>query len=136
MSCMVSRLVGAVLIATACASALTQEAHAPTIEQAMDDYKHARYAKAEEGLRAAAKRGDVRAQELLGFMYSFGPKVYPGIPYDRHAAAMWFERAARGGSASARYMYCTLTRHANTYRPRSAPCFSERSENTGRAARD
>ena len=97
----------------------------------MDDYAHARYVRAEGGLRDAAKRGDVRAQEVLGFMYAFGPNLYPGIPHDRHEATVWFERAARGGSHSARYMYCALTRHADTHRLRSLPCVIARADGGG-----
>ena len=119
---MVRRLLSAVLVFTGCAVSPTAHAGAPGIDQAMDDYAHARYVKAEGGFRAAAELGDVRAQEILGFMYAFGPDVYPGIAYDRHEAAVWFGRAARAGSESAQYMYCALTRHAVTYRLRSAPC--------------
>lgn len=133
---MIRRLVAAALIAAGCAAQVTAVAAATTLEQAMDDYEHGRYVKAEEGLRAAAEGGNLRAQELLGFMYAYGPKTYPGIPHNPHEAALWFERAARGGSASARYMYCSLTRPAATYRMRSAPCFVERRGNSEQAGRE
>jgi TPR repeat protein len=119
---MVRRFLSAVLISGGCAISPPAHAGAPGIDQAMEDYAHARYVKAEAEFRAAAEEGDVRAQEILGFMYAFGPDVYPGIRYDRHEAAVWFGRAARAGSESAQYMYCALTRHAVTYKLRSAPC--------------
>ncbi len=119
---MIKRLVCAFLVTAACAGGFTARAGAPGFEQAMDDYAHARYVRAEFGFRAAAELGDVRAQEILGLMYAFGPNLYPGIPQNRHEAAVWFERAARGGSDSARNMYCAITRHTVTYRLRSARC--------------
>lgn len=119
---MLRRLLSAVLVSAGCTVSPTAHAGAPSIDQAMEDYAHARYVRAESGFRAAAEQGDVRAQEILGFMYAFGPDVYPGIRYDRHEAAVWFGRAARAGSESAQYVYCALTRHAVTYRLRSAPC--------------
>ena len=136
MSDTIRRLVAGVLISAGCAPTLMAQAGAPGIVQALNDYERARYVRAEAGLRVAAEQGNVRAQELLGFMYAYGPTVYPGIAYNRYEAAMWFERAARGGSVSARYMYCALTRHAATYRLRSAPCYSERKESTEQAGRE
>lgn len=133
---MLRRVLAVVLVAAGCAPGIAAQAETPSLEQAMNDYERGRYVKAEEGLRAAAEAGNVRAQELLGFMYANGPKAYPGIALNPHEAALWFERAARGGSASARYMYCSLTRNANTYRMRSGPCFVERKENTDRAERE
>lgn len=125
---MIKRLVCAFLVTAACAAGFTARAGAPGFEQAMDDYAHARYVRAEFGFRAAADLGDVRAQEILGLMYVFGPNLYPGIPQNRHEAAVWLERAARGGSDSARHMYCAITRHTVTYRLRSAPCTIGRTE--------
>ena len=119
---MIRRMLSAVLISAGCALSPAAHAGDPGIDQAMEDYAHARYVKAEGALRVAAEHGDVRAQEILGFMYAFGPEVYPGIHYDRHEAAVWFGRAARAGSDSAQYMYCALTRHAVTYRLRNARC--------------
>jgi TPR repeat protein len=129
-------LVAAALISAGFAPQLTAQGATPALEQAMDDYEHGRYVKAEAGLRAAAEGGNLRAQELLGYMYAYGPKAYPGIAFDPHEAALWFERAARGGSVSARYMYCSLTRNANTYRIRSGPCFTERGQGTDQAGRE
>lgn len=119
---MLKRLVFVLLASAACAPGLCAQGGTANFEQAMDDYEHARYARAEGALRTAAEQGNVRAQEVLGFMYAFGPSLYPGIHYDRHEAVVWFDRAARGGSESARFMFCALTRHAATYRLRSAPC--------------
>jgi TPR repeat protein len=119
---MVRRLLSAIMLFTGCSASPTAHAGAPGIDQAMEDYSYARYVKAESAFRAAAEQGDVRAQEILGFMYAFGPDIYPGIRHDRHEAAVWFGRAARAGSESAQYMYCALTRHSATYRLRSAPC--------------
>ena len=125
---MIKPLIRAVLFSAGCAAGFTAQADAPTMEQAMQDYAHARYVRAEGGFRAAAELGDVRAQEILGTMYAFGPSLYPGITHNRHEAAVWFERAARGGSDSAPYMLCALTRQPVSHRLRSAPCFNERKE--------
>jgi TPR repeat protein len=133
---MTKRLLCLFLVTAACAAGFTARADTPGFEQAMDDYAHARYVSAEGGFRAAAELGDVRAQEILGYMYAFGPNLYPGIQHNRHEAAVWFERAARGGSDSARYMYCALTRHAVTYRLRSAPCFAGRRDGIHQAGRN
>lgn len=133
---MIRRLVAAALIAAGCAFGLPARAGEPSLAQAMNDYEHGRYLSAEVGLRAAAASGEVRAQELLGFMYAYGPRAYPGIAHNPHEAALWFERAARGGSANARYMYCALTRNTNTYRMRSGPCFVERRAGAEQAGRE
>jgi TPR repeat protein len=132
---MTKRLVCAFLITAACAAGFTARAGAPGFEQAMDDYAHARYVRAEFGFRAAAELGDVRAQEILGLMYAFGSDLYPGIPQNRHEAAVWLERAARGGSDSARFTYCAITRHPVTYRLRSAPCAIGRTQGAGQMGR-
>jgi len=65
--------------------------------QAMLAYERGQYVYAANRLRAAAHKGDAHAAEMLGFMYSFGAEMYPGMVRDLHAATHGFDLAARGG---------------------------------------
>jgi uncharacterized protein len=66
------------------------------------------YAEALTYLRVAADEGDTQAAEILGFLHSYGPEMFPGVVRDPVAAREWFERAARGGRSVGRYMSCAL----------------------------
>jgi TPR repeat protein len=79
-------------------------------EKATVAYRLGHYAAAHEQLLIAANKGDPAAQELLGFMYVFGPSIYPGVTRDLVAGALWFDRAARSGRSTARFMSCALHR--------------------------
>jgi len=86
-------------------------ASAGDMERAMELYERQHYAMARDFFHAAARAGNAQAQEILGFMYAFGPEVYPGVARDLQAAASWFDRAARGGRPVGRYMACAVARH-------------------------
>lgn len=95
-----------------------------TLEEAMQAYERGDYVKAQSELLVAARSGDSQAQELLGFMYAMGPELYPGTTRNLHAAAQWFDRAARSGRPAARYMHCALWRHESARPPvRDIYCF-------------
>ena len=80
------------------------------IEEALAAYERGNYVEAEAQLLRAAQSGDAQAQEMLGLMYAMGAGVYPGVQRNLIAAAVWFDRAARGGRPVARYMHCALSR--------------------------
>jgi len=91
--------------------------------QAMQFYESGHYVHALDRLRAAARHGDARAAEILGFMYGFGPAMFPGVGRDLNAAAHWFDLAARGGQPVGRYMVCALRKHAGTPVQGARHCF-------------
>ncbi len=88
--------------------ALSAAASADEFETAMRHYEKGQYAIAIPLLHAAAKAGDARAQEFLGFMYAMGGTLYPGVAADREAALHWFDVAARNGRPMSRNMHCAL----------------------------
>ncbi|OGA72379.1 MAG: hypothetical protein A3G81_24620 [Betaproteobacteria bacterium RIFCSPLOWO2_12_FULL_65_14] len=94
-------------------------------EEARVAYERGHYASAQQQLLIAANKGDAASQELLAFMYLFGPSMYPGVARDLSAASFWFERAARSGRSVARYMSCALHRREAARRP--GPQYRERS---------
>ena len=59
---------------------------ADDMEQAMEFFESGHYVHARDHLRAAARNGDARAAEILGFMYGFGPAMFPGVGRDLGAA--------------------------------------------------
>jgi TPR repeat protein len=79
-------------------------------DEAMRDYEHGEYKRAQTKLHAVAERGDPQAQEILGLMYAFGSQLYPGISQDLRAAGIWLDRAARAGRPVARIAYCAVAR--------------------------
>ena len=94
---------------------------ADDMEQAMEFFESGHYVHARDHLRAAARTGDARAAEILGFMYGFGPAMFPGVGRDLGAAEHWFDMAARGGRPVGRYMVCALRKHAGA--PAARRCF-------------
>jgi len=72
---------------------------------------------------AAAGNGDARAAEILGFMFGFGPEMFPGIGRDLSASVRWFDTAARGGRPVGRYMVCALRKHAGALPLAAQRCF-------------
>lgn len=92
-------------------------------EQARVAYERGDYARAHDKLLAEARKGDAEAQELLAFMYAFGPQLYPGVARDLTAAAQLFDRAARSGRPTARLMYCALARRGALHFPKEVYCF-------------
>ena len=98
--------------------------------QAADNYEQARlayergdYPSAHDMLLTEARKGDPEAQELLAFMYAFGPQLYPGVAQDLTAAAHLFDKAARSGRQSALFMHCALVRRGTLHRPNQVFCF-------------
>ncbi len=73
-------------------------------------YENGRYVEAHKQLLVAANDGHAQAQEIVGFMYAFGPNLYPGVAQDLRSAALWFSRAAKAGRPVARHMECVLVR--------------------------
>ena len=106
---------------------------ASDMEDAMLAYERGHYAAAFKHFQAAARAGDARAQEILGFMQAFGPDVYPGVTRDPRAAAKWFDLAARNGRPASRYMMCAMLRHADDSLPNGWRCFDWIAE-TGKPA--
>lgn len=89
----------AVLLATAGMAAAEDD-----MATAREFLENRLYAESLYYLRAAADTGDAQAAEILGFMYSFGPELFPGVARDPAAAAHWLGIAARAGRPAARYM--------------------------------
>ena len=100
------------------------------LAQAVDNFEDARvayeqgdFAKAHEKLLVGAKNGDADSQELLGFMYVFGPEVFPGVPQDLKMAAQLFDQASRNGRSSALAIHCALARKGAIEKPSRSYCF-------------
>ena len=91
--------------------------------QAMEFFERGHYVHARDHLRAAARNGDARAAEMLGFMFGFGSAMFPGIGRDLEASAHWFDMAARGGRPAGRYMVCALRKQAGAPAARARRCF-------------
>jgi TPR repeat protein len=102
-------------------------------EEARVAYERGHYVSAHAQLLVAANKGDPASQELLAFMYLFGPGMYPGVARDLSAASFWFERAARSGRSVARYLSCALHRREAARRPGPQYCFDRIAE-TGEPA--
>ena len=80
------------------------------VDAAIDAYEYGNYAEALKGFETAARGGDARAQEALGFMYLNGKALYgDAIPWDRERAVYWFAKAARQEREVAQHMLCVLT---------------------------
>ena len=93
------------------------------MEQAMQFFESGHYVHARDHLRAAARNGDARAAEILGFMFGFGGQTFPGVGRDLSASAYWFDMAARGGRPVGRYMVCALRKHAGAPPQAAQRCF-------------
>jgi len=126
------RTLAAVLAAAALAAAAGARAE-DDMAQAMQYFESGHYVLARDHLRAAARNGDARAAELLGFMFGFGSDMFPGVGRDLAAAEYWFDIAARGGRPVGRYMVCALRKHAGAPVQSARRCFDWVAE-TGRPA--
>jgi TPR repeat protein len=102
--------------------ALAKGAYAADFDDAMAAYERGDYVGAQAAFLAAARRGDAQAQEIVGFMYAFGPQLYAGTTRDMEAARGWFEQAGRKGRPVARYMYCTLSRSVSASAALTTDC--------------
>jgi len=109
-------------LCAACAL-LPYPARATDFDDAMLFYEQGVYVHALDRFRAAAIAGDVRAQEILAFMYALGSQTYPGVPRDTRAAAHWFDLAARGGRPVSRYMACVMGQERSPTTARRRHCF-------------
>jgi TPR repeat protein len=96
----------------AVASLPPERSDATPFDQAKRAYENGEYATAQKELVAAARGGDVDAEELLGVMEAFGPTIYPGVTEDLAASSRWLDEAARSGRPVARYIYCALLRQS------------------------
>ncbi len=119
---MMKRTLAAALAATSLAVAGNGIA-ADDMEQAMEFFESGHYVLARDHLRAAARNGDARAAEILGFMFGFGSEMFPGIGRDLGASVHWFDMAARGGRPVGRYMVCALRKHAGAPAHSAPRCF-------------
>jgi TPR repeat protein len=75
------------------------------LERAIEAYECSHYAESVQLLRLAAEDGNLRAQEMLGLMYLYGPTIYGAqVPRDLDQALHWLQRAASAGSAAAAHV--------------------------------
>jgi TPR repeat protein len=123
----------AAVLAAASLSAAGNVAAEDDMAQAMQFFESGHYVLARDHLRAAARNGDARAAEILGFMFGFGTDMFPGIGRDLDASVHWFDMAARGGRPVGRYMVCALRKQAGAPVQSARRCFDWVAE-TGRPA--
>ena len=74
---------------------------------AMKAIERGHYATAERALRKAAERGDLRAQNNLGYLYEHGL----GVAQSYAEALSWYSRAAEAGLPEAQHNLATLYHH-------------------------
>jgi TPR repeat protein len=126
------------ILSTYCLGALLLGAaavgRAGELEDGLQHYENGHYVRAEMHLLVAARTGDGRAAEILGFMYAYGPAMFPGVPLDTRSAASWLDIAARHGRPTARYMLCALRKRAAVGASTADHCFDWVAE-TGRPGR-
>lgn len=105
-----SAMLGLFLVASSSVFATGASAEASGhFERGFEHYEQSRYTAALADFRLAADAGDARAQEVLGFMYFHGARLYgSAVPESRSEAARWFGMAAGAGRPVAQYMVCVL----------------------------
>lgn len=81
------------------AATLALPATAQTYAEALAAFERGDYAVAYRGFRRLAERGDARAQNNLGYMYSNAK----GIPRNLAKAIRWYRRSANRGNAQAQF---------------------------------
>src|SRR5688572_32686186 len=91
-----ARFMGIALAAAGIAAAAP--ASAERYEDRLAAYNRSDYTKSLKLLRAAAEKGDERAQYLLGRHYQFGQ----GVKADRAEAFFWYKRAEAKGHLEAK----------------------------------
>lgn len=90
-----------ILIAAAMAFPATALAE-DDLDRAIEAYQRSHFAESVRLLRPAAQGGNLRAQEMLGFMHLYGATLYgTQVPRDPEQARYWLERAAAAGSSVA-----------------------------------
>lgn len=67
------------------------------LQEGVSAYRHGNYPVALKELSPLAENGEVKAQAILGEMYSAGA----GVPQDHAKAAFWYRKAAEQGNAKA-----------------------------------
>ncbi len=83
---------------------------ADEFERGMQAYETSHYAQAVQLLQQAAEGNHVRAQEVLGMMYWYGPRLYGNdVPRNAHDALEMLQKAAAGGSQAAQLMLGTMS---------------------------
>ena len=116
-----------------CPSAHAAEAAFDTGQVA---YAQGDFRRAETHFRTAARGGDARAQEILGFMYILGSELFPGVSRDRPASQQWFGHAARNGRPVAIYMACVLRQRPGKDTEATAiPCRARSTQTTASSLR-
>lgn len=80
------------------------------VARALAHYHAGAFAAAYREFSAAADAGNVRAQEMAGFMGLAGPSVYTGVPREPGTAMHRLQQAADSGSGIARAVACTEAR--------------------------
>ena len=92
-----NQLLKQMLLVFMCCLALTGQAIADSLANAVQAYEAGDYAKASKLFRHLAKRGNTIAETDLGLMYSNGQ----GTPQNLKEAVKWFRMAAERGNADA-----------------------------------
>ena len=77
------------------------------IGAAMKAIERGHYATAERALRKAADKGDLRAQNNIGYLYEHGL----GVVQSDAEALSWYSRAAEAGLPEAQHNLATLYHH-------------------------
>ena len=74
------------------------------LEQAQRHTEQGHPGRAEALLLRLAQAGQVPAMERLALMHWYGPVLFPGGPWKREVAVLWFARAAEHGSELGSHM--------------------------------
>lgn len=90
---------GRFLFSVALAAAVSTNALAQTVDEAVAAYEERDFAKAVAIAKPLAERGDAAAQALLGTLYAEGR----GVEQNDETAFSWFQKAADKGDAQAQY---------------------------------
>ncbi len=80
---------------------LVSPAFAQSVEDGYAAYDDGDYEKAKSIFHALAEKGDAKAMNAIGLLYSWG-KAYP---HNRKIACDWYEKAAHLGYSSAEYNF-------------------------------
>lgn len=120
-------LMAAAFVATSAASASATDAESA--------YESGRYAEALALFEERGLEGDVRAQEVVGMMYLFGPALFGNdVTADPARAANWLRAAALNGSASGQFVLAQMYRNGVGVPASAARAAALMGEATGRIA--
>lgn len=106
-----------VILAVACLlhplAAAAQRDTRNAYAEGLAEYEAGHYREAISWLAVAGENGDLRAQQMLGFMYLYGEALYgAAVPRDVGMARAWLYRAEAQGSGVARHALAKLDRGA------------------------